>query len=335
MSSGIHLARTVAEGRTTTQGAFRYAGGLPYRRTVSIPGSKFFGRWVARRREDLGLTQRDLADRLGWGLETVRRIEQGRRGLRNNGEVSWLSEQLQSHPDAVRLAAEAESAREPEKEGRAREGHGFDEQTTPQELLDHMANELEQMRQENRRFAQAMQELADRVALGSEMLLVGEDGNPLLVLKVADLRRPTVDDETLPRLDHLRESLSQDPERVTEALAAFRVQKYGASWALLPALVVEDMQGNIDNARAAFARLPEEVRGMTLQNLRRALDQAEQDESFRTDPEAREEGGPVADLVAAQDRKAAEALAGAAEADAETEVEPPARGRRTRGRKAS
>ena len=60
-----------------------------------MPGGKALGLWIARRREDLGFGQEEFAATLGWSVETQRRIERGRRGLRHDGEVILMARHLQ------------------------------------------------------------------------------------------------------------------------------------------------------------------------------------------------------------------------------------------------
>lgn len=73
-------------------------------------GDRSLGRFIARRREDLGLEQVELAERLGWSVGTQRRIEQGHRALRNDGELILLARELRLAEETLRRAAGADNA---------------------------------------------------------------------------------------------------------------------------------------------------------------------------------------------------------------------------------
>lgn len=64
------------------------------------------GKWIARRREDEDLSQAELADRLGWSVETLRRVERGKRGFRNQGEIIAIARELDLPEEKVRDVAD-------------------------------------------------------------------------------------------------------------------------------------------------------------------------------------------------------------------------------------
>lgn len=112
-----------------------------------VPSSAQLGRFIKRRREDLGIDQEVFAARLGWSDGTQSRIERGRRGLRHDGEVMLLARELQITEDELRAAADVGA------------GGGGDGEDTP--TLREILEEVRELRQE-------IQELREAVGLDRE-----------------------------------------------------------------------------------------------------------------------------------------------------------------------
>jgi transcriptional regulator with XRE-family HTH domain len=70
------------------------AGAPAYRAFVpGLAGSVNLGRWISRRRQDIGLSRDDLAEQMGWHRETQGRLERGKRGVERR-EMDTLARAL-------------------------------------------------------------------------------------------------------------------------------------------------------------------------------------------------------------------------------------------------
>ncbi len=63
------------------------------------------GRLIARAREDAGLEQTDLAQRLGWSVRTLSNLENGRRPVYTDGELATLAGHLGVPAQSLRRGA--------------------------------------------------------------------------------------------------------------------------------------------------------------------------------------------------------------------------------------
>ncbi len=70
--------------------------------THAITASRDLGRRIARAREDAGVSQVELAGRLGWSVRTLSNLERGRRPLYTAREVADIAHLVGVTPAALR-----------------------------------------------------------------------------------------------------------------------------------------------------------------------------------------------------------------------------------------